>query len=139
MVLPKQLLATIESALLGSSPPSPSQRMELMHAIRSSLSPVTPTNSKRGSNSSPPQVKPVELQPKEAPDITTVCLSLQRQQQHVQDHAIGATMACWELNQSLKLIQIPVRSHDVHVVTRASVFILHHIPHCSNSLRHILS
>ncbi|KAM2407196.1 hypothetical protein ACFX1X_026411 [Malus domestica] len=38
MVLPKQLLATIESALLGPSPPSPSQRVELMHAIRSSLS-----------------------------------------------------------------------------------------------------
>ncbi|TQE02329.1 hypothetical protein C1H46_012098 [Malus baccata] len=38
MVLPKQLLATIESALLGPTPPSPSQRVELMHAIRSSLS-----------------------------------------------------------------------------------------------------
>ncbi|XP_059431871.1 nuclear pore complex protein NUP205 isoform X2 [Corylus avellana] len=38
MVSPKQLLSTIESALLGPSPPSPGQRIELMHAIRSSLS-----------------------------------------------------------------------------------------------------
>ncbi|KAI5320580.1 hypothetical protein L3X38_040288 [Prunus dulcis] len=38
MVLPKQLLSTVESALLGPSPPSPSQRVELMHAIRNSLS-----------------------------------------------------------------------------------------------------
>ncbi|GLT65704.1 hypothetical protein SLA2020_381180 [Shorea laevis] len=38
MVSPKQLLSTIESALLGPSPPSPAQRIELMHAIRSSLS-----------------------------------------------------------------------------------------------------
>ncbi|GAB2300342.1 hypothetical protein Dimus_034380 [Dionaea muscipula] len=37
MVPPKYLLSTIESALLGSSPPSPSQRIELMHAIRNSL------------------------------------------------------------------------------------------------------
>lgn len=38
MVSPKQLLSTIESALLGSSPPTPAQRIELMHAIRKSLS-----------------------------------------------------------------------------------------------------
>ncbi|XP_010688007.2 nuclear pore complex protein NUP205 [Beta vulgaris subsp. vulgaris] len=38
MVSPKQLLSTIESTLLSSSPPSPSDRIELMHAIRSSLS-----------------------------------------------------------------------------------------------------
>ncbi|GMH18956.1 hypothetical protein Nepgr_020797 [Nepenthes gracilis] len=37
MVSPKQLLSTIESALLGPSPPAPSQRIELMHAIRNSL------------------------------------------------------------------------------------------------------
>ncbi|KAL5547863.1 hypothetical protein UlMin_003094 [Ulmus minor] len=37
MVSTKELLATIESALLGPSLPSPSQRVELMHAIRSSL------------------------------------------------------------------------------------------------------
>uniref|UniRef100_A0A5B7BQC9 Nuclear pore complex protein NUP205 n=1 Tax=Davidia involucrata TaxID=16924 RepID=A0A5B7BQC9_DAVIN len=38
MVSPKQLLSTIESALLGPTPPTPSQRIELMHAIRHSLS-----------------------------------------------------------------------------------------------------
>lgn len=38
MVSPKQLLSTIESTLLSSSPPSPSDRIELMHAVRSSLS-----------------------------------------------------------------------------------------------------
>ncbi|XVF34671.1 hypothetical protein REPUB_Repub18cG0078900 [Reevesia pubescens] len=38
MVSPKQLLSTIESSLLGPSPPSPAQRVELLHAIRSSLS-----------------------------------------------------------------------------------------------------
>ncbi|XP_004515149.1 nuclear pore complex protein NUP205 isoform X2 [Cicer arietinum] len=37
MVSPKQLLATLESALLGSSPPTPSQRVQLLHAIRASL------------------------------------------------------------------------------------------------------
>uniref|UniRef100_A0A7C9CNH1 Uncharacterized protein n=1 Tax=Opuntia streptacantha TaxID=393608 RepID=A0A7C9CNH1_OPUST len=37
MVAPKQLLSTIEAALLGPSPPSPSERVELMHAIRSAL------------------------------------------------------------------------------------------------------
>ncbi|OMO57831.1 Nuclear pore complex protein, partial [Corchorus olitorius] len=36
MVSPKQLLATIESSLLSPSPPSPAQRVELLHAIRSS-------------------------------------------------------------------------------------------------------
>lgn len=34
---PKQLLSTIESALLGPTPPSPSERVELMHAIRRAL------------------------------------------------------------------------------------------------------
>ncbi|XVF88378.1 hypothetical protein PTKIN_Ptkin19aG0046000 [Pterospermum kingtungense] len=38
MVSPKQLLSTIESSLLGPSPPSPAQRVELLYAIRSSLS-----------------------------------------------------------------------------------------------------
>ncbi|CAK9177196.1 unnamed protein product [Ilex paraguariensis] len=38
MVSPKQLLSTIESSLLGPTPPSPSQRIELIHAIRHSLS-----------------------------------------------------------------------------------------------------
>lgn len=38
MVSPKQLLSTIESVLLGPSPLSPAQSIELMHAIRSSLS-----------------------------------------------------------------------------------------------------
>ncbi|KAL5988463.1 hypothetical protein ACLOJK_036228 [Asimina triloba] len=37
MVSPKVLLSTIEMALLGASPPTPQQRIELMHAIRSSL------------------------------------------------------------------------------------------------------
>ncbi|GAV68345.1 DUF3414 domain-containing protein [Cephalotus follicularis] len=37
MVSPKQLLSTIESSLLGPSPPSPTQRIELIHAIRTSL------------------------------------------------------------------------------------------------------
>uniref|UniRef100_A0A1D1ZKM6 Nuclear pore complex protein Nup205 n=3 Tax=Anthurium amnicola TaxID=1678845 RepID=A0A1D1ZKM6_9ARAE len=37
MVSPKQLRTTIESVLLGPAPPSPGQRIELMHAIRSSL------------------------------------------------------------------------------------------------------
>lgn len=37
MVSAKLLLSTIESALLGPSPPTPHQRIELMHAIRSSL------------------------------------------------------------------------------------------------------
>ncbi|KAI5441240.1 nuclear pore complex protein NUP205 isoform X1 [Lathyrus oleraceus] len=37
MVSPKQLLASLESALLGSSPPTASQRVEVLHAIRSSL------------------------------------------------------------------------------------------------------
>ncbi|XP_048332084.1 nuclear pore complex protein NUP205 [Ziziphus jujuba] len=36
MVTPKQLLSTIESALLGPSPPTPAQRVELLHAIRGS-------------------------------------------------------------------------------------------------------
>lgn len=36
MVSPKQLLSTIETVLLSSSPPTPAQRVELMHAIRSS-------------------------------------------------------------------------------------------------------
>ncbi|KAE8668521.1 NUP205 protein [Hibiscus syriacus] len=38
MVSPKQLLAIIESSLLSPSPPLPAQRIELLHAIRSSLS-----------------------------------------------------------------------------------------------------
>ncbi|KAH7572401.1 hypothetical protein JRO89_XS04G0250200 [Xanthoceras sorbifolium] len=38
MVSPKQLLSTIESSLLGPSPPSPAQRIELIHAIRNALS-----------------------------------------------------------------------------------------------------
>lgn len=37
MVSSHQLLSTIEAALLGPSPPTPTQRIELMHAIRSSL------------------------------------------------------------------------------------------------------
>ncbi|KAL2479697.1 Nuclear pore complex protein [Abeliophyllum distichum] len=37
MVSPKQLLSIIESALLGPTPPTPSQRIELIHAIRHSL------------------------------------------------------------------------------------------------------
>ncbi|KAJ6832491.1 nuclear pore complex protein NUP205 isoform X2 [Iris pallida] len=37
MVSPGELYSTIESALLGPSPPTPSQRIELVHAIRSSL------------------------------------------------------------------------------------------------------
>ncbi|XP_024980449.1 nuclear pore complex protein NUP205 isoform X1 [Cynara cardunculus var. scolymus] len=37
MVSAKQLLSIIESTLLGSTPPSPSQRIELIHAIRHSL------------------------------------------------------------------------------------------------------
>ncbi|KAF2282365.1 hypothetical protein GH714_043827 [Hevea brasiliensis] len=38
MVSPRQLLSIIESSLLSPSPPSPAQRIELLHAIRSSLS-----------------------------------------------------------------------------------------------------
>lgn len=38
MVSPKQLLSIIESSLLGPSPPTPAQWVELIHAIRSSLS-----------------------------------------------------------------------------------------------------
>ncbi|KAK9141697.1 hypothetical protein Syun_011097 [Stephania yunnanensis] len=38
MVSPKHLLSSIESALLGSSPPTPRERVELAHALRSSLS-----------------------------------------------------------------------------------------------------
>ncbi|KAM7512709.1 hypothetical protein LguiB_011584 [Lonicera macranthoides] len=38
MVSPKQLLSSIESSLLGPLPPSPSQRIELIHVIRHSLS-----------------------------------------------------------------------------------------------------
>ncbi|KAL8128568.1 hypothetical protein V2J09_017723 [Rumex salicifolius] len=37
MVSSKHLLSTIESVLLASNPPSPSQRLELIHAIRNSL------------------------------------------------------------------------------------------------------
>ncbi|XP_052198623.1 nuclear pore complex protein NUP205 isoform X2 [Diospyros lotus] len=37
MVSPKQLLSTVEASLLGPTPPTPSQRMELMLAIRRSL------------------------------------------------------------------------------------------------------
>ncbi|KAL9399039.1 hypothetical protein Peur_008000 [Populus x canadensis] len=37
MASPKQLLSTIESTLLSPSPPSAAERVELMHAIRSSL------------------------------------------------------------------------------------------------------
>ncbi|XP_027329370.1 nuclear pore complex protein NUP205 [Abrus precatorius] len=36
MVSPKQLLSTIETALLGASPPTAAQRVELLHAIRTS-------------------------------------------------------------------------------------------------------
>ncbi|KAF5199081.1 Nuclear pore complex protein [Thalictrum thalictroides] len=38
MVSPKILLSTIESALLSSSPPTPVQRIDLMHALRNSIS-----------------------------------------------------------------------------------------------------
>ncbi|KAG8654366.1 nuclear pore complex protein NUP205 isoform X3 [Manihot esculenta] len=38
MVSPRQLLSTVESSLLSPSPLSPAQRIELLHAIRSSLS-----------------------------------------------------------------------------------------------------
>ncbi|KAL9242432.1 hypothetical protein vseg_016427 [Gypsophila vaccaria] len=38
MVSPKQLLSVIESTLLSSSPPSPSDRIELLHSIRTSIS-----------------------------------------------------------------------------------------------------
>ncbi|OIV96178.1 hypothetical protein TanjilG_14855 [Lupinus angustifolius] len=37
MVSPKQLLSTLESALLGPSPPTAAQRVELLHAIRTSF------------------------------------------------------------------------------------------------------
>ncbi|EXC04145.1 hypothetical protein L484_006623 [Morus notabilis] len=37
MVSTKELLSPIESALLGPSPPTPAQRVEFLHAIRSSL------------------------------------------------------------------------------------------------------
>lgn len=37
MVSTKELLSLIESALLGPSPPTPAQRVELLHAIRISL------------------------------------------------------------------------------------------------------
>ncbi|KAK4265201.1 hypothetical protein QN277_026284 [Acacia crassicarpa] len=37
MVTPKELLATLESALLSPSQPSAAQRVELLHAVRSSL------------------------------------------------------------------------------------------------------
>ncbi|KAM7264023.1 hypothetical protein ACFE04_001706 [Oxalis oulophora] len=37
MVTSRQLLSTIETVLLSSSPPSPSQRIELIHSIRASL------------------------------------------------------------------------------------------------------
>ncbi|VFQ73605.1 unnamed protein product [Cuscuta campestris] len=37
MVSPKQLLSLIESSLLGPTPPSPSQRVELLHAVRQSM------------------------------------------------------------------------------------------------------
>jgi nuclear pore complex protein Nup205 len=31
---PRELLAVFEAALLGPAPPSPSQRVELLHAVR---------------------------------------------------------------------------------------------------------
>ncbi|XP_052186207.1 nuclear pore complex protein NUP205-like isoform X2 [Diospyros lotus] len=37
MVSPKQILSTVEASLHGPTPPTPSQRMELMLAIRRSL------------------------------------------------------------------------------------------------------
>ncbi|KAL3825107.1 hypothetical protein ACJIZ3_021136 [Penstemon smallii] len=37
MVSPKQLLSIVESSLLGRTPPTPAQRIELLHAIRQSL------------------------------------------------------------------------------------------------------
>ncbi|XP_071686120.1 nuclear pore complex protein NUP205 isoform X2 [Rutidosis leptorrhynchoides] len=37
MVSAKQLLSTIESTLLGSTPPSPSEKIQLIHTIRQSL------------------------------------------------------------------------------------------------------
>ncbi|CAI9100148.1 OLC1v1037088C1 [Oldenlandia corymbosa var. corymbosa] len=37
MVSPKQLLSIVEESLLGPNPPTPSQRVELIHAIRQSL------------------------------------------------------------------------------------------------------
>lgn len=37
MVSPKQLLSIVEASLLGSTPATPSQRIELIHAIRQSL------------------------------------------------------------------------------------------------------
>ena len=31
---PRELLAAVEAALLGPAPPSPAQRVELLHALR---------------------------------------------------------------------------------------------------------
>lgn len=37
MVSPKQFLSIVEESLLGPNPPTPAQRIELIHAIRQSL------------------------------------------------------------------------------------------------------
>lgn len=40
MVSPKELVAIVQSSLLGTSRPTPTQRIELTHAIRNSFSSI---------------------------------------------------------------------------------------------------
>ncbi|RDY09062.1 Nuclear pore complex protein NUP205, partial [Mucuna pruriens] len=91
MVSPKQLLGTIESALLGASPPTAAQRVELLHALRTSgtsfqslLSYLPPKPSDR----SQVQSKSVRL-----PDSPPI--SLDDQDVHIQSRLSMADGGIW--------------------------------------------
>ncbi|KAJ4958575.1 hypothetical protein NE237_025686 [Protea cynaroides] len=71
MVAPKLLLSTIESAILGPSPPTPSQRIELMHVIRKSVSSFQSLISYSPPNASDrSQVQSKEVRLPDSPPIT---------------------------------------------------------------------
>ncbi|THU61042.1 hypothetical protein C4D60_Mb07t19100 [Musa balbisiana] len=70
MVSPRELLSTIEAALLGPSPPTPTQRIELMHAIRSSIPALKSFLSYPGPSASDrAQVESKEVRLKDLPPI----------------------------------------------------------------------
>ncbi|KAJ0987901.1 hypothetical protein J5N97_006257 [Dioscorea zingiberensis] len=71
MVSPQQLLAAIESVLLGPSPPTPSQRIELLHAIRSAFPVLQSLLSYPGPKASDrAQVQSMEVRLPDSPPIT---------------------------------------------------------------------
>ncbi|XP_065016073.1 nuclear pore complex protein NUP205-like isoform X2 [Musa acuminata AAA Group] len=70
MVSPRELLSTIEAALLGPSSPTPTQRIELMHAIRSSIPALKSFLSYPGPSASDrAQVESKEVRLKDLPPI----------------------------------------------------------------------